>query len=220
MTYSGPAAPQGPGPAPAPLPPRLPLCESNATPSPCVVPSDAYRHDGFYFRFGGGLEFLDLFGDGPYGSARVSGSSLGALLALGGNVADGLVVAGAIHTSQTRSTFNGSSKPVHDATAAGTQLGVLVDWYPKPTDGWHVGAMAGLGVVGIAEADIADASGLGFGGVLLGGYEWWIGQQWSLGLFAIVSATTPASLRTRSGDDVGYKFSSFSAGLGYGFTLH
>ena len=186
-----------------------------------MQPQDAYRHDGFYLRIGGGFDYLRLSGSGPDGNSSVSGASMGALIAIGGNVADGLVVAGAVNVGQTRNTFEGSpEQPPGKATASAGQLGVLVDWFPDPTGGWHVGGLAGLGFVGIAEAAVAESSGTGFGGALLGGYDWWIGPQWSLGLFAVATATTTGKLRERDGDETGYEFASWSLGLNYAFTLH
>lgn len=145
---------------------------------------------------------------------------MGALLAIGGNVGEGLVVAGAIQTATTRQTFEGSPPPSREASATVGQLGVLVDWFPDATGGWHVGGLAGLGTVQITDADVPTSSGASFGGALFGGYDFWIGPQWSLGIFGAGSGTTSAELRQRDGDKVGYTLSGWSASLGTSFTLH
>jgi hypothetical protein len=185
-----------------------------------VQPADAYRHDGFYLRAGTGLGYGALLGSGPAGDASISGFSLTTLVAIGGNVADGLVVAGAFHGGQVRDTFEGSPPPQRKATAATGQFGVLLDWFPDPTGGWHVGALAGLGFATITDAEIKDASGAGFGGAVFGGYDFWIGPQWSAGLFVVVGGSPSTELMDRSGDKSGYTLGGWSAALGYSFTLH
>jgi hypothetical protein len=97
---------------------------------------------------------------------------------------------------------------------------LLADWFPDPTGGWHVGAMASIAVLSISESWIADSIGGAFGGTLLGGYDWWIGPQWSLGLMAIVSGTTSAVLRDENETDTGYRFNAWFAGAAYALTLH
>ena len=160
-------------------------------------------------------------GHGPSGSASVAGLNSDTLLAIGGNVGEGLVVAGAVHAAQTRNTFEGSpSTPDRKATALSGQLGVLVDWFPDPTGGWHAGGLVGLGVVGISDADIADSSGVGLGAALFGGYDFWIGPQWSLGVGAIASTIGTTTLVDAHGDKSGYDFSIWSVALASTFTLH
>ena len=144
----------------------------------------------------------------------------GTHIAIGGTPGEGLAVAGVIRAVAVRGKFHGGPQPEHDATATNGQLGVLVDWFPQPTGGWHVGAIAGLGVVTLSDSDIRTSSGLGFGGSLFGGYDFWIGAQWSLGLQAVFSATSSATLKDSDQDDTGYKFNALSAGLEYTFTLH
>jgi hypothetical protein len=224
--YSGPPtgapAPSGPVAVPATPPPAppLPACESSGKPSPCVQPADAYRHDGFYLRVGGGPGYGALFGSGPSGDASISGFSAGTLLAIGGNIGEGLVLAGAFQGAQVRNTFEGSPAPQKNASASTGQLGVLLDWFPDPTGGGHVGALAGLGFATITDAEIKDASGLGFGGAVFGGYDFWIGPQWSAGLFVAVGGSTSAELMDRKGDKSGYTLAGWSGTFGYSFTLH
>jgi hypothetical protein len=80
--------------------------------------------------------------------------------------------------------------------------------------------MVGLGLLGFTDAEIKDASGVGLGGAIFGGYDFWIGPQWSAGLFAVASGSTSAQLMDRQGDKSGYTLAGWSAGLGYSFTLH
>ena len=54
---------------------------------------------------------------------------------------------------------------------------------------------------------------------MFGGYDWWIGPEWSLGLHAEVTGTTSSRMRTDD-DDTGYDFHAFSLGIGYAITHH
>jgi hypothetical protein len=202
-------------------------CTQRGEPSPCVQPPDAYRHDGFYLRLSGGLSYLAFSGSGPIGDASVSDAGAGSLIAIGGTISRGLVLAGAVQVASVRNDFKGVEDPSTGrayrdakATVSANTIGVLADWYPEPTGGWHVGGMIGLSALLLREADIADAQGNAVSGTVFGGYDWWIGPQWSLGLMAVVSGTTSASMEDDDGNDLGYKFNALSAGLSYALTLH
>ena len=63
-------------------------------------------------------------------------------------------------------------------------LGAFLDWYPNPREGIHLQGFAGLAAVDTQDALGRSPSrnptgiGLGFGV----GQEWWVGDQWSLGI--------------------------------------
>jgi hypothetical protein len=230
------AAPDVPLAAPAPpsLPPppsaavvettlALPDCDAHAAHTPCLPAEDAYLHDGLYFRFDLGFGYMSFFGTGPVGHAALHGITNGTLLlALGGTPAPGLVIAGTIHIAGGSMDFHGAPhRPEGSANINGSQLGVLLDWYPNPNDGFHIGALAGFGVIGLDDSQIANSQGVAFSGALMGGYDWWIGPQWSLGISALVSFATSAKIKEDNGGaDTGYRLSSLMAGVQYGITLH
>jgi outer membrane autotransporter protein len=155
---------------------------------------------------------FDYERDDREGGTPVKGSGDGLAgafnMAVGGNVAEGFVLAGlllsnSIAEPQSRdATINGysvasESKPRELGKTDLGGLGLLADWYIDPKGGWHVmGALflAGLNGAGsrkigvdyddgttvFERADSERQSG-GFGAMIGGGYEWWIGEQWSLG---------------------------------------
>jgi hypothetical protein len=199
----------------------MPACEVRASPSPCMQPEDAYRHDGFYFRLTTETQYLTFLGGGPEGSASVKGLGSGGMLALGGTPLPGLVIAGMLSSDMLRGKFNGRPQgQEEDANMARAMLGVLVDWYPQPDDGWHVGAAIGFAGITLSDSSIPSAVGAAFSAKLFGGYDWWIGPQWSLGLAALFAATPSTALRERGGDKNGYRFHTLSAGLAWSLTLH
>lgn len=203
------------------MPASLPACTTHATPSPCAQPPDAYRHEGFYLRLAGGLNYAAFGGTGGGRDVSIHGLTQGATLAIGGTIADGFVLAGVLGGEQVRDTFHGGPRPERNATVAFGELGALVDYYPKPTDGWHFGAVVALGAITLSDAGLPrDATGASFAGTLFGGYDFWIGPEWSLGLMLTFSGATTGTLKDSDSNDSGYRLHALSAGLSYTFTLH
>ena len=218
------AAPKEATPAPVPepaLPAELPACRPRAEPSPCTQPADAYQHDGFYLRFSTETDYLAVVGEGPDGSVSVKGLASGGTLAVGGTPVRGLVVAGVLGSAMLRGNLKGGAEDADERVSmARIQLGALADWYPDPSAGWHVGAALGLGALALTEASVPDAVGAAFSARVFGGYDFWIGPQWSLGLAATLTANTSSTLRDREGDKIGYRFYLLSAGVAWSLTLH
>lgn len=138
-------------------------------------------------------------GDGP--SSAID-------LAIGGNVADGFALAGVILANgiaepQSRdATIDGyevatSKRPRELGNTVFGGIGILADWYIDPEDGWHV-----MGALFLASLQAEDSREIGveyddgtteflragekresggLGVMIGGGYEWWIGREWSLG---------------------------------------
>ena len=212
--------------APAPPPSTWqapsPTCQLSGSPSPCEQPEDAYRHDGFYFRLFTETQYLAFAGRGPEGSASVKGLGSGGHLALGGTPVPGLVIAGTLGADTLRGTFKGRPRDAQeeDASMSRASLGVLVDWYPMPEDGWHVGVSLAFAGITLRDAAIKDSVGGTFAAKIFGGYDWWIGPQWSLGTSAVLATTPSTPLVDRDGDKNGYRFYTLSAGVAWSLTLH
>jgi hypothetical protein len=62
-----------------------------------------------------------------------------------------------------------------------TMLGPFFDYYVHRSDGLHFGLALGLAILS-ADNSSLDENPLGIAGTLAGGYDWWIGTQWSVGL--------------------------------------
>lgn len=181
------AATPSPTPSPAPEPAPSPPSE------PPKHKHGEYLHDGFYFRLGLGPGYLaGTIKDNP--EATVGAVGLGLDLALGGTPLPGLVVGGGIYGNSVSSpTLTRGDTSAQLASATASMLGAFADWYPDPTAGLHVmGAIGFGGAIYQANAGGTDIKGSGFAAMLGGGYEWWIGKQWSLGAIARVMATVPS----------------------------
>jgi hypothetical protein len=213
-----------PAPAPAPAP---------AAPTSEERPLRLTRvHEGLYLRFTSGPSFVTLQGHNRLGrSASITDSGAGGSIAIGGALVPGLVLAGTLQGTAFAAEFEGG--PFTDATVSSNgkrraasnkafggygMVGMLVDWYPKPTGNWHAGFATGLGAVVLTNAaDDSDLGGLNFSGSLFGGYDWSLGRNWALGLQLTASGGTTAKMyeEVNSDDarDTGYRLTPFSVGV-------
>jgi hypothetical protein len=180
-------------------------------------------------RFGVGSSYMSLRGKGPSGSASVSGLGSGSTIALGGSLAPGLVLGGTIHGVTVANNFEGGpfedaqvtggEVPVdasNQATAGMSEVGLLVDWYPQPERGWHAGLSAGFGMSSLVNsADGSVLYGTGAGGMVFGGYDWYLGKDWALGLSLVASGTTKSTLKDKDKDNAttDYRMGAFSVGV-------
>jgi hypothetical protein len=166
-----------------------PARAETADPPPGDVPTEydenppaappAIHHDGFYLRDAFGPGYTSFGGSVPVRPASLTGLNEGVLL-LGGTPRRGLVVGGGIHAMSVSGHFAGG---VHDGAYANAEeatLGPFFDWYPDPTRGFHLGALAGVSGTRVrsTETDLSAA----LGGTLFAGYDWWVGPRWSLGV--------------------------------------
>jgi hypothetical protein len=155
-------------------------------------------------------------GSGPTGDAKLSGLASGGLVAIGGTPVPGLVVAGALGgTSLSGTDFTAYQPgPTHGWDARSGVIAALVDWFPDEHGGWHIGGALGLNAVSVTNSSAQITwSGVGFGGRLFGGYDRWIGPEWSLGIGGALFAGSSASMKDNSRNDTGYEFGSIGASL-------
>ena len=206
---------------PPPPPPGEPPPAPPPPPVPCPQPPDAYRHDGFYFRFATGISYGWFSGNGASGEVSADGLGSSGAFSFGGTVAKGFVVGGTFEAGSSSGQIHGGKFDGADISSALVLIGPFVDWYPDPTDGWHVGAKIGIGVSGVSNTNISLGGFDALGGVF-GGYDWWIGPQWSLGLQLAFMTGTTARLNDSNSDgkDSGYRVTPSSMVLSWTLTLH
>lgn len=149
-------------------------------------------HDGFYVQLGLGPSLIrdsyDTSGGGILfddSQGTVSGFGHAQHLAIGGAVAPGLVIAGALlvdiaHT--TSADYEGAAIHPKDRYAL-FAMGPLVDWYFDPEAGLHALVGGGFGVASSVEPEGVDDSSSASGYALFAGlgHEWWIAEQWGMG---------------------------------------
>lgn len=163
-------------------------------------PFGYHEHDGFYLRFSGGLASLDVRRETQSGGAsgsvafagdgsRLVGPSLFTELSVGGTPARHFVIA---------ATLLGNGLPATELKVAsgsridlGTplvfaMLGPSVDFFPQVGGGFHAGGGIGIATstAGVKDPIFSTIGGLGFGGTLALGYDFWTGDDWSIGFAA------------------------------------
>jgi hypothetical protein len=170
-------------------------------PAPPADDRGIREHDGLYLRFAVGLgrlgaRFTSDISNELGGSVKgsLAGGGLAFELSVGGTPAPGLVVGGGLF-------FEGAGEPkssnlqvgghgASELTFNGVSLALLgpfADYYIDPKSGWHIQGALGLAqmTAGNAKQSGVEATSKqnlgGIGGMLGGGYEWWVGEQWSVG---------------------------------------
>jgi hypothetical protein len=169
------------------------------------------RHDGLYFRFalGIGVGHDHVTTDAPLPTDNVfsftptkldvSGTGFGWMteIGLGFTPLPGLVLGLGSFTATIPKVTGKSKDPgTGDYSERISQLGILgplVDWYFFPKYGFHAEASPGLATF-VAGASVPKVEGpfaqahtaTGFGFMLGVGYDWWVGDQWSMGVLARV----------------------------------
>jgi hypothetical protein len=138
------------------------------------------------------------------------------LVAIGGTPAKGLVVAGLSGLTLVEGGFNGSSMG-GDVRVMGAELGVLIDWFPSSDDGWHVATGVGYGGLTLGTDPWRGRAAFA---TITGGYDFWIGPEWSLGVGIFATASTSAVMKNSSGDDTGYGLRMLSAGVSNEILFH
>jgi hypothetical protein len=163
-------------------------------------------HDGFYFRLaaGPGFGFDALTGDrsglflpdanGTHGHA--GGFAIGTELALGTAMWRGLVLALACDTALLPAPSADAQPEVSDYEFEASQFalfGPIADLYILPDKGFQAQAgiglavfVAGLGTTASGGEAAQPHTAVGPGFMLGAGHEWWVADQWGLGLLARV----------------------------------
>jgi hypothetical protein len=126
------------------------------------------------------------------GKVDASGGAVALEVAIGGALSPGLILAGtytahtvgdAKLTHDTRTQGAATYRPAHDPGL--TMLGAMIDVYPSPKGGFHLGGALGLASLRVRadEDDLSSSNAQnGFGLAPHVGYEWWVANYWGLGV--------------------------------------
>jgi hypothetical protein len=133
-----------------------------------------HRHDGFFLRASLGLGVLHPSVGPPSGASKSEDARPTVEIFLGGTPAPGLVIGAGYFVIDSNSV---------DQALFG--LSGLVQYYPNPTQGLHFQAIAGFSVLSRAGQDANGTYSEPGANVAAGlGYDFWIGGQTSMGIFA------------------------------------
>jgi len=188
----------------------------------------AETHDGFYLRFalGFGTLHMERKGEGQtdfgafQGKSEIDGGVAVSEISVGGTPGGGFVVAGTFLSYRLPETTIKYENGVEEELGGPLNMIVLgggVDWYPSPTGGFHFGGLLGFAVaVGDAPSTSPFENIGGLGGALSisVGYDWWIGDEWSIGVLGRATGAGvhgEATADTGAGEVTGKEDSSISA---------
>ena len=151
-----------------------------------------HTHDGFYMQIHAGLGYYSMSAESAGSEVSFSGVSFASAFQLGGSLAPGIVLGGSLVTDYVFSpSMSINDTDVPDGFGPTSQylfgIGPFIDFYPDPQGGLHFQGMVGFGGVESSfEGDVSgnDPTGPMFG--IGGGYEWWVGREWSIGAMARV----------------------------------
>ena len=192
----GPAAPAPPT-APPPTAPQLAPAPPPAPPPTYVLvpmPRDpgARLHDGFYLRMSIGIgpgsgtwthTDLGLPGD----QVKLKGTGAMFDIMIGGSPVPGFVLGGAFvshHILNPKLTSSGQSSDTFglDITYDLNTLGLFAAVYPDPKHGFNLHALVGYSEISVSSGNIQSTHNpVGFGIMGGVGYDFWVGDQWSVG---------------------------------------
>jgi hypothetical protein len=163
-----------------------------------------HRHDGFYLRLSTGFgpynESISERGEDPH--TTVSGVATVGDLAIGGSPRPGLVLGGAVWSSsvlvaEARTDAGALVPPSAGQRSSYSVIGPWMDYYFNPSGGLHMPASLGFAVVRGLDAEGArfnrDQVALGAGLMIGLGYEWWVSDEWSLGILARLTGIVATS---------------------------
>jgi hypothetical protein len=148
---------------------------------------ETHAHEGRFLRLSAGLAYLheSWSPSGGYPGAVHTGWGPALGVSFGKFVRPGLAVAGdcQLATAINRDeTTNGVTYALPDTLHFVDTLSALVDYYPNPRRGLHVGG--GLGVAAITEVDTHTGeaqTSLGFAAAVQAGHERFVSKRWSVG---------------------------------------
>ncbi len=187
--------------------------------------ADPETHDGLFLRLGlnigPGSATQEIEAGGQTGpETTISGLGMGFDLLIGGTLAPGFTLGGALvgTTSSDPTVKQGNLEATADGSMLFAGAAVFGNYYLDPTKGLHFQGLLGFGALDFVSESGAsggnDPTGPFFGAGV--GYDFWIGDEWSIGPFGRVIY---GSLSAESGGatlSASYLYPS----IGAAFTLH
>lgn len=166
-------------------------------PPPPRKPKPGYHlHDGFYLQIALGPMFFSGTSDVATESKSFSAMGGGGQILLGGSLAPGLVLGGGVvggsvdrdevlpaslSSNVASLSINGLGN--NQNTASLNALSMFVDYYLDPTKGLHLQGSLGLAMLDASSSSyVNDLNLSGLSASAAVGNEWWISDNWSLGV--------------------------------------
>lgn len=145
------------------------------------------EHEGFFLRLGLGFGYLNMSTEFNDQDLAIKGPSGIFTLALGGNISPGLIIYGELFGNaivDPTVEVGGDEAEVEDATASVAGVGVGLAYY-LPSNIYFSGTLAASQLrwtqdTGTEDIEAETEFGPAFVGTI--GKEWWVSDNWGLGL--------------------------------------
>ena len=154
--------------------------------------AQVHAHDGFFLRLdlGGGYLEHSSPTNSVLGDMKVSGGAGSFGVAVGGAVAENLILAGHLYSSAISnpsiSYSSGASGNTSDTTMSMVGIGPELTYYFMPVNLYVSGTLAATRLHSSTNGQDGD-SDWGVGMRLALGKEWWVSDNWGLGLAGLFS---------------------------------
>lgn len=204
----------------------FPLLLSSRAAAADAQPVSAPVHDGFFFNTDVGPAWTDYEISGPQGTLEASSGGATVSFRFGAALTPHLVLSGNIQANATANrpdlTFNGNDLSASgDYQFAAATYGVGLTWY---SDGnTFVGFTLGTSRASLVTDDYDVDSDWGYGLGVRVGHEWWVGDDWALGIVGSVrymqaDADADVLILTPTGTNVVHFDQVKATVVGIGFT--
>jgi hypothetical protein len=178
--------------------------------------AQVHSHEGLFVRLDAGIGYKAM--NEPTGTSagdlKIDGAAGTFGVAVGGAVAENLILAGHLYASSASnpsvSLSNGGSTGTTDTTASMVGLGPQLTYYFMPVNVYVSGTLA-LTKLSLKVNGTSGDSNTGVGALLAVGKEWWVSDKWGLG--------AAGQFRWSSNSDQGTNAPTISTwGLGVAFS--
>lgn len=164
------------------------------------------KHDGFYMRLGIGVGSASMTVEESFADVDLTGIGPAGEIAFGTTIAPGFALGGGIYgTTIPEPEYEALGQTETGGAVGASTLALFGDYYINPEKGFHLQGAAGYTLLTSTKGDNypgEDSSGGGFGLLVGAGYDWWVGEQWSLGLLGRVHYVSGTVTGEDSDEDV------------------
>lgn len=145
-----------------------------------------HQHDGFYLRMQLGPGYTSMTGEAGSTDIEVKGAGAGFSIAVGGAVAENFILFGHLIADtamepEVKITGVGSGTAKGSASLTGFGLGAA--FYVMPANLYLSGSLLGAQIsISDEDGDKVGETKVGFGMDLSIGKEWWVSDNWGVGV--------------------------------------
>lgn len=182
-----------------------------------------HEHDGFFLRMLYGFGYAELVEKDVLGSDMTYSGEAGVLrFQIGGTVSENLILYGefgGVMQFDPELDWMGQSISTSDVTVSVFDFGGGLTYYLMPSNFYFSLSLHTSQATIEAKGETGESEyGFGFNAMI--GKEWWVGEQWALGVSAYGYYSTMKDKRTIEGITYEYDINNFSVGLLFSVTYN